>query len=106
MELLFVFVAVCPAILAAKNDFRETGVTWKAFIVNFAGWFYGITFINFLLMYLQGMGDFDFTVLSVQFLVVYMLHSIAIVIIVRIIRNIKGKLMHEPQIMEGSSCDR
>ena len=40
MDLLFVLIAVCPAVILANYDLKRPGFTWKAFVPAFAGWFY------------------------------------------------------------------
>lgn len=106
MELIFVLVAVCPAVILAKHGLQGDCFLWKVFLVKFAEWFYGITLLNFLILYLQGMGNFDFSVFSVQFLAAYMLHSIAIIGFVQIAWGIKGKYADEKAAEEGGKYDR
>lgn len=74
MDILFVLVAVCPAAIVSKYELKEK-FRWETFCTKFAGWFYLITFANFLLLYLDGWGSFDFTAVSVQFLLRYMVNS-------------------------------
>ena len=105
MDLLFVLVAVCPAVILAKYDLKESGFSWKEFLSKFAGWFYGITFINIVRMYLQGMGSFDFSVLSVAFLTEYMLSSMAVVIFVQIVRGIRHDSSCEEESRKGGDHD-
>lgn len=106
MDLLFVLIAVCPAIILAKYDMRETDFVWKTFLPKFAGWFYGITFVNIVRMYIQGMESFDFSVLSVAFLTEYMMSSMAVVILVQIARGIRKDDSSEAKLKKGGDCDR
>lgn len=81
MKLLFSLILLCPAILAAGYVCRREKSTWKEFLLKAAGWFYGITFMNMMLLYLRGWGGFLFDFISVQFLFKYMLCSIVSVVL-------------------------
>lgn len=76
MDLIFLLITICPAAAAAGYECRSREGA-KAFGMAFAEWFYGITFVNLLLLYVRGWGSFDFTALSVVFLLKYMLSSLA-----------------------------
>lgn len=75
MEWLFLLIAVCPAIyMAFRNKKKESTV--GEITVSFAEWFYEITFLNLISLYLRGWNDFAFERISVQFLIKYMISSI------------------------------
>lgn len=75
MKMLFFLIAVCPAVLAAGTVCRKERDSWKDFLLRAAGWFYGITFINMMFLYVRGWGTFDFNFLTAQFLFKYMFCS-------------------------------
>ena len=106
MDLLFVLIAVCPAVILAKHDLQGPGFTWKAFLPGFAGWFYGITFVNIIRLYLQGQGSFDFSVLSVSFLTEYMVSSLAVVMLVQAARGIWNEGSSVQAARKGKKHDR
>lgn len=106
MDILFVLIAVSPAVIMAKYDLKGKEMLWKTFLPKVAGWFYGITFINFMALYLQGMGEFDFTVLSLQFLSGYMLNSIAVILLVQTGRRVwRQGLLKKRTKEDGGGCD-
>ena len=106
MDLLFVLIAVCPAVILANYDLKGPGFTWKAFVPAFAGWFYGITIVNIIRMYLQGQGSFDFSVLSVSFLTEYMGGGLAVVRLVQAARGIWKEGNGGKAEPKGTSHDR
>lgn len=106
MDLLFVLIAVCPAVILANYDLKGAGFTWKAFLTGFAGWFYGITMVNLIRMYLQGRGSFDFSVLTVSFLSEYMVCSLAVILLVQAARGIWNEGSSGKEAQKGSSHDR
>ncbi len=79
MELLFVLAAVCPALLAAGLESRGKKLPWQEWAGRAAGWFYLVTFANFALLQLEGWGSYDFSAISVQFIVRYMCSSAVII---------------------------
>lgn len=86
MDILFVFVAVCPALLITEYEFKGEGkkLSWQSWLGKAAGWFYVITLFNLLLLYIEGLGSFDFTALSVQFLMQYMISSTIIIFLTKL----------------------
>lgn len=91
MSILFVLIAVCPAIIVTKYGTNEES-TWKSCLSKFAGWFYAMTLANLALLYQQGWGSFDFTSWSVQFLAQFMVNSIAVAICAFILQKIFQKV--------------
>lgn len=87
MSILFVLIAVCPAIIVTKYGTNEES-TWKSCLSKFAGWFYAMTLANLALLYQQGWGSFDFISWSVQFLAQFMVNSIAVAICAFILQKI------------------
>lgn len=77
IDILFLLAAVCPAAAAAGREMKGKGFGWEEALVRFAEWFYGITVIDFLVLYLRGAGGFDFSYLTVQFTLKYLLCSLA-----------------------------
>lgn len=92
MDIIFLLIAICPSIVMAKHDLAKEDISWKTYLPRFAEWFYGITFINLFILYYQDWGDFDFSVLSVQFLWNYMLNSTAVVVLVYCYRWLRQKI--------------
>ena len=92
MDILFLLIAVCPAAAAAGYECKAKGEGRRAFGIVFAEWFYSITFANMGLMYLRGWGSFDFTALSVVFLLKYMLSSVAVMVILWVVKGVYGLL--------------
>ncbi len=82
MDLLFFMIAVCPAVIAAEFGLRKGKRSWKEWILQVAAWFYGITFVNLLILYGRGWDTFCFEFLSVQFLLKYMVCSIFMILFV------------------------
>lgn len=80
MDMIFMFIAVCPAVFVVGYKMKGTAFAWEKALYQFAKWFFGITLIDFIVLYLRGAGNFDFTYLSVQFVLKYMLCSIGAVI--------------------------
>lgn len=79
MDILFMLTAVCPALLVTGYEMKGRKVSWKIWVCKAAGWFYFITFVNLILLYLNGWGSYDFTAVSVQFLTGYMFRSAVII---------------------------
>lgn len=75
MDMLFVLIAACPAVIMAGYEMKGKGASWRGAVFPFARWLYGITFADLLVLYLRGWGSFDFTVLTVQFRIKYMVMS-------------------------------
>ncbi len=84
MDILFVFIALCPALLITGYETRKKELSWQAWVGKAATWFFVITFVNLLLLYLAGWGSYDFTGMSVQFLVQYMSGSMVIIGVVKL----------------------
>lgn len=84
MDLLFALAALCPALLVTGYEASGRDLSWQEWVCKAAGWFYTVTFANFLLLHLDGWGSFDFSVISVQFLVRYMCSSIAIIFLAKL----------------------
>ncbi len=105
MDILFVFIAVCPAVMMAKKDLGQEGITWKTFLPKFSEWFLGITFVNLLLLYVQDWGNFDFSVLSVQFLLNYMINSIAVILLIQCFRFFREHVITKADKQEENSYD-
>ena len=87
MDLIFLLIAVCPAAVAAGYECRRREGR-RSFGAAFAEWFYCITFANLVLLYVRGWGSFDFTALSVVFLLKYMLSSVAVVAAVWAVKRV------------------
>lgn len=94
MDILFVLVTLCPALLVTRYEAGGQKLPWQAWVGKAAGWFYIITFVNFLLLYLEGWGSFDFSVISVQFLVRYMCSSVVVIFVVKLV---KWAVKHTPE---------
>lgn len=105
MDILFVCIAVCPAVMMAKKDLGQEAVTWKSFLPKFSEWFLGVTFFNLLLLYVQDWGNFDFSVLTVQFLLRYMINSIAIILLMQCFRFFRGHVIKKADKQEENSYD-
>ncbi len=80
MDMIFMFIAVCPTVFVVGYKMKGTVFVWEKALYQFAKWFFGITLFDLIVLYLRGAGDFDFTYLSVQFVLKYMLCSIGAVI--------------------------
>lgn len=91
MDMLFVLIAVCPAAAAAGYECRRKTEGRRAFGIAFARWFYGITFANLGLMYARGWGSFDFTALSVVFLLKYMLSSVVVMVAAGVVKGMYSR---------------
>lgn len=105
MDILFVLIAVCPAVMMAKKDLGHEGVTFRSILPKFSEWFLGITFINLLLLYVQDWGNFDFSVLTVQFLLNYMLNSMAVILLIQCFRFFREHVIKKADKQEGNSYD-
>jgi len=84
MDILFVLAALCPALLVTRYEAGGKELSWQAWVGKAAGWFYTVTFVNFLLLHLDGWGSFDFSVISVQFLIRYMCSSAVIIFLAKL----------------------
>ncbi len=95
MDLLFFMIAVCPAVIAAGIGFGKEKRSWKAWVLKAAVWFYGITFVNLMMLYARGWGAFRFEFLSVQFLLKYMVCSMFAIVLMLCMKNmIQTKRWH------------
>ena len=95
MDIIFMLVAVCPAVAVAGYRMKRAAFAWEKALYSFAKWFFGITLFNFTVLYVRGAGDFGFTYLSVQFVLKYMLCSMGAVIFLAGGRKLAGALFEK-----------
>lgn len=95
MDMIFMIVAVCPAIVVVGHKMKGNAFAWEKALFQFAEWFFGITLFDLIVLYLRGAGSFDFTYLSVQFVLKYMMCSIGAVIFLSGICKLAGMLLRK-----------
>lgn len=83
MEFLICILIVCPGIIASEfyRILKKEKFSWLTTVKTTVIFMYIITFVNFITLYLRGWGAFNFEVLTVQFMMKYMITSVILAIL-------------------------
>ncbi|SHM76045.1 hypothetical protein SAMN02746066_03195 [Anaerosporobacter mobilis DSM 15930] len=83
MEFLKCILILCPGILASElyRIMKKEKFSWFKTVKTTVIFMYIITFFNFIILYARGWGAFNFDVLTIQFIIKYIITSIILAII-------------------------